>query len=128
MLRGRLAADQPVLATDFLAALDHWLVARSSDPAQRVAIRQLRQWVGQRPNQPLSWAGGRAIFAWLHEDIWEFQDKAALLSREDAARLLTDMFPASDRLSPTPPLSSSDVTVNHIRCTLPCRRLWPIAD
>ena len=127
-LHGRLAADQPVLAADFLAALDHWLVARSSDPAQRVPIRQLRQWAGRRPNQPLSWAGGRAIFAWLHEDNWEFHDKAALLSREDAARLLTDMFPASDRLPPTPPLSSSDVTVNHIGCTLPCHRLWPTAD
>ena len=101
--RGRLAADQPVLAADFLAALDHWLVARSSDPAQHAAMRQLKQWARQQPNQTLSWAGGRAVFLWLHEDAWEFHGKPSLLSREDAARLLTDMFPAQDRLAPTLP-------------------------
>ncbi len=127
-VHGQLAADQPVLAADFLAALDHWLVARSSDPAQRAAIRQLRQWAGRRPSQPLSWAGGRAIFAWLHEDTWEFHGKAALLSREHAARLMTDMFPAPDRLAPTLSRPASDVTANHIGCPLPCRRLWPTAD
>lgn len=132
-LRGRLAADQPVLAADFLAALDHWLVARSSDLAQHAAMRQLRQWSRQRPNQPLSWAGGRAIFAWLHEDTWEFHSKAALLSREDAARLLTDMFPAPDRLPHALPrapsdMPPSDVMVNHTGCALPCRRMWVTAD
>ena len=125
---GQLAADQPVLTADFLAALDHWLVARSQNPAQHAAMRQLRRWSRQRPSQPLSWAGGRAIFAWLGEDTWEFHAKATLLSREHAARLLTDMFPASDRLTPAAPLLPADVTVNHTSCPLPCRRLWPTAD
>jgi FAD dependent oxidoreductase len=101
-LRGDLGADQPILAIDFLASLDHWLVARSAVPGhletmRREAMHDLKTWARKDPNQPLSWAGGRAIFLWLGEDAWEFENKSKLLSRGDAARLLTDMFPARDR-------------------------------
>lgn len=99
-LRGQLGSDQPMLVADFLSTLDHWLAARSSDPAQRSTLRRLQRHSAARPNQTLTWADGRAIFASLHEDDWEFQDKASGLKRSDAARLLTDMFPASDRQPP----------------------------
>lgn len=98
-LRGQLGSNQPILVTDFLSTLDHWLSARSNDPAQRAVLRQLKRWASARPNQSLTWAGGRAIFGALHEDVWEFQNKASDLRRSDSARLLTDMFPASDRQS-----------------------------
>lgn len=70
------------------------------DPAQRAVLSRLTRWATSRPNQLLTWAGGRAIFGALHEDVWEFQNKASGLCRGDAAKLLTDMFPASDRQSP----------------------------
>ena len=99
-LRGQLGSNQPMLVTDFLSTLDHWLSARSKDPAQRAVLSRLTRWATSRPNQLLTWAGGRAIFGALHEDVWEFQNKASGLCRGDAAKLLTDMFPASDRQSP----------------------------
>ena len=99
-LRGQLGTGQPILVTDFLSTLDHWLAARSSDPAQRSVLRQLQRQASLHPNQSLSWARGRAIFIELHEDVWEFQNKARGLRRGDAARLLTDMFPWRDRLPP----------------------------
>ena len=96
-LRGQLGAGQPILVSDFLSSLNHWLVARSSDPRQFQVMKQLRLWARHTPGQTLSWSGARAIFRWLHEDAWEVDLRAGLLRRGDAARLLTDMFPARDR-------------------------------
>ena len=96
-LRGQLDAEGPILVNDFLSSLNHWLVARSSDPRQFQVMKQLRLWARHAPGQTLSWAGARAIFLWLHEDAWEVDLKAGPLRRGDAARLLTDMFPARDR-------------------------------
>ena len=96
-LRGQLDAEGPILVNDFLSSLNHWLVARSSDPEQFRVMKQLRLWARHAPGQTLSWAGARAIFRWLHEDAWEIDLRAAPLRRGDAARLLTDMFPARDR-------------------------------
>jgi FAD dependent oxidoreductase len=99
-MKGQLGADQPVLAVDFLATLDHWLTARSTDPAQHQTMRQLLAQARSRPNQTLTWATGRVIFQALHEDDWEFENLARPLRRRDAARLLTNMFPAADRQAP----------------------------
>jgi hypothetical protein len=99
-LKGQLGADQPVLAVDFLATLDHWLTARGTDPAQRHTMQHLLAWAHSRPNQTLDWATGRILFQALHEDDWEFENVARPLRRRDAARLLTHMFPAADRQAP----------------------------
>ncbi|WP_425145063.1 FAD-dependent oxidoreductase [Deinococcus sp.] len=98
--RGALSPDQPILARDFIANLEHWLSAHGKWRARAGAITALRGWTDRRSEAPLTWAGARAIFTWLQEDRWEALNKPGLLTRAEAARLLTDMFPAAERQWP----------------------------
>jgi hypothetical protein len=125
-LKGQLGTEQPVLTTDFLAVLDHWLTARGTDPVQQRTMRGLLAWAHSRRNQTLDWSTGRVMFLALHEDDWEFQNLSRPLSRRDAARLLTDMFPAVDRHGPLSFVTSNQgrtVRLTHAEFTRPVSAL-----